>query len=162
MAISTVYAARVTTTETVTTGTPAATNANSAVKHDQYDTDVTLIAGSSPPGTICAYFLQALTAGTATIDLTALTGTNDGAIDGTGLKVQVLKMKNLGANVMSITFGAANPYNLVGSDFKITLAQDQEVTIYGNDATPDIAAGAKNMDLAGTTTQTAEISIVMG
>lgn len=162
MSVTLAYASGVTVVETVETGTPAATDANSQITHNQYNTTASLTSATTPPVTKTAFFLQALSGGAATIDLTALSGTNGATIDGTGLKVQAFKMKNLGANTMSITFGGSNPYELTGSDFKITLTQNQEVLIYGNDATPDIGGAACEMDLAGTSAQTAEISIVMG
>jgi len=83
-------------------------------------------------------------------------------VDGTGLKVQLFKIKNKGANNLTVKFGASNPYNLLGASWTMILAQNQEITMYGNDATPDISSSAKNIDLSGTTTQTSEVVIVMG
>ena len=162
MSVSLTYASNVTVSEVLTGNTDSLTEAKRTVTHDQFNTAASLSSTSTPPVTKVANFVQALSGGTATIDLTSLTGTNGASVDGSGLKVQAFKMKNLGANTMSITFGAANPYNLAGADFKVNLLTNQEWTFYGNDATPDVAGGAKDMDLAGTTTQTCEISIVMG
>lgn len=162
MSVSLAYKSEVTVTEVVTGNTDAYAAANRTVISDEFNTTAALASGTTPPVTKVASFVQALSTGTATVDLTSLTGANGASVDGTGLKVQVLKMKNLGANTMSITFGAANPYALAGADFKVSLTQNQEITFYGNDASPDIASGAKNMDLAGTASQTAELTIVMG
>ena len=91
----------------------------------------------------------------------ACIGTND-TIDGTGLKVQAFRVKNLGANTMTFTVGASNGYDLAGAGFSVALAQNQHFTLYGNDATPDIASGDRTIDVAGTGSQTFECSIVMG
>ncbi|KKK95666.1 hypothetical protein LCGC14_2670530, partial [marine sediment metagenome] len=101
MAVEVTYAANCTVVEELTGNTDSLSAADKEVTHSQFNTSDTLNAGSTPPATKVAAFVQALTAGTATIDLTALIGTNGATVDGSGLKVQVLKMKNLGANVMS-------------------------------------------------------------
>jgi hypothetical protein len=128
------------------------------------DTSKTLNAASTPPATKQAYFVKALATGAATIDLTALVGSNGAAVDLTGLKVQCLKLKNpaTNANTIKAKFGTANPYNLAGADWAITLSPGQEFTFYGDDDTPDVAAGAKNIDLSGTLVQELEVGIVAG
>jgi hypothetical protein len=83
-------------------------------------------------------------------------------VDGTGLKVQVLKVKNLGANALSIVPGASAGYDLLAADMKIVLAQNQEVMIFGNDATPDVGPTDKTLDLTGTLVQESEWMIVLG
>ena len=107
--------------------------------------------------------MQALTAGAATIDLTALTGTNGAAVDFTGLKVQAAKFINpVGNAAMTITFGATNPYLLGGTAFKWILSAGQELLVYLNDASPDVASGAKNIDISGTLAQSLTCVLVAG
>jgi len=142
--------------------TPSAAATKKIVTHEEYTDTHTLTSATTPPVTQCADWREALTDGAATVDLTAMTGTNGATIVGTGLKVQGLKVKNLGANTLTLTFGASNPYNLLGAAFVIVLAQNQEFAFYGNDATPDIASGAKEIDLSGTGTQTSEWSVIVG
>lgn len=127
----------------------------------------TLTAASAPPVTKHATFEQALTAGTATIDLTALPGrTVDETIDGTGLKVQLLRVraKSTNANVISIAKGASNGYGLDagGAAWDVTLSPGQRARFDLDDAAPDVAAGAKDLDLAGTGAQILEVEIVLG
>ena len=161
MAVTVTYKADVTVAETLANNTDSLAAAKRIVTHDEFNTDLTLVTAS--PVTKVAAFVQALSTGTATIDLCALTGTNGATVSGDGLKVQVFKMKNLGDNVMSITFGGTHPYEMMGSDFKVELDSGTEFLFYGNDATPDIASdSADKMDLAGTGAQTCEITIVMG
>ena len=78
--------------------------------------------------------------------------------------MQVLKFKNKSdsANEMSIEPGETNGYDLGGADMKVTMQPGQEVTLYGNDASPDIGASDKTLDLAGTGAQECELMIVMG
>jgi hypothetical protein len=159
------YAATVTVTETVGS-TPAVTATGSAatITHDQFNKAATLTSSTTPPVTKHAAFEKALVAGAGTIDLTALAGSNAGAVDGTGLKVQVayFKAKAANGNPITIAVGASNGYDLSGADFSVTLSPGQEVLLYGNDATPDIASGDKTIDLSGTGTDTLQVELVMG
>lgn len=162
MSVSTAYALTATTTETLTTNVPAASTPT--VTHNGYNSSGSLSGSSGVPATVCAYFLKALSSGTATIDLSALVGTNGATVDLAGLKVQIFKVKNTAtnANPITITFGASNPYLLGGSAFKWILQPGQEMMLVGNDATPDVGSGSKTIDLAGTGAQTLEVCIVAG
>ena len=134
------------------------------VVHTNFNTSLSLKSDSTPAISKMAAFVQALTGGAATIDLTALTGTNGATVDGTGLKVQAIKLKSKDANenTISVEPGVANPYDMFGSDFKVTLSPGQEVTLFGNEATPDISGTDKTLDLAGTGVEELEVIVVMG
>lgn len=162
MSVTLAYSAQATVRETLETSIAGTTTYNRIIVHNQYNSNQQLDAATTPPVTKCAVFQKALVAGVATVDLTALTGTNGVTVDGTGLKLQVMKVKNTGANALTVKFGAANPYNALGASWTLILLQNQEITVYGNDAAPDISATAKNIDLSGTTTQTSEWVLVMG
>ncbi len=164
MSVELTYAATVTVVETLEDNVPAATGANRKVRHDQFNGSAGLTASTTPPVTKVAAFEKALSAGVATIDLTNLTGTNGATVDGTGLKVQVLKIKNKATNANPITIktGLTDGYELGGANFEAQISPGQELTFYGNDATPDIGATTKNLDLSGTLSQAAEVILVMG
>lgn len=164
MAVNVTYASTVTVEETLATNIPAAAAANRKVTHTLFNTSASLTSATTVPVTQVAAFEQSLTDGAATIDLTSLTGTNGSTVAMTGLKVQILKLKakSTNANVITASEGASNGYELAGDGWKVALAAGQEVTIYGNDAAPDVASGAKTIDLAGTGTQTLEVMIVAG
>lgn len=162
MSVALTFASTVKTVETLETGVPAASASDKTITHDQYDETAALTASTTPPVTKCAYFLATLSGGALDIDLTALSGTNGATVVGTGLKVQAIRIKNLGANTLTIEPGDSDAYNLLGAAFKIILAQNQHITLYGNDATPDVASDAKILKLTGTTTQTSEWSVVLG
>lgn len=158
MAVSVAYAFNMTVTETLEAGVPGAENPR--IVHSGYNESGTINSASTPPATKHAQFLQALTAGAATINLAALIGTNGATVDGTGLRLQMIRVKNLGANSMTFSEGASN--GIAAGCLPFTVPAGGIVQFYLNDASPDIASGDRTIDIAGTTTQTAEISIVMG
>ena len=127
-----------------------------------------LTGASAVPVTKYSSFRQALTAGTATIDLTSLPDYNGtaGAVTFLGLKLQMIKVrgKSDNANPITITKGASNGYGLgaAGATFTIPLEPDCEATIYLDDKAPDVAAGTKTFDLAGTGSQVLEVTLVAG
>ena len=126
----------------------------------------TYTGSTAVPVTKHTAFQKALSSGTGTIDLTSLPDHNGvaGQVDGTGLKVQFARFRNLStnANDITITFGASNPYNLLGSAFVIVLAPGQMVSLKLDEAAPDIASGAKDIDISGTGAQILEVQLVMG
>jgi hypothetical protein len=162
MSVAVTYGFTATTVETLATNVPAASSPQ--VTHSGYNTSGTINGTSTVPATQCAYFSKALSSGAATIDLTALTGTNGATVDLTGLKVQIARFKNPAANANSITvtFGASNPYLLGGSAWKVILAPGQQVMFFGNDAAPDVDSTHKTIDIAGTGSQALEVSIIAG
>lgn len=164
MSVAVTYAANITTVETLATNVPAAATGGKSVTHNGYNTSATLNASSTPPATQCAYFSKALSSGAATIDLTALTGTNGSTVDFTGLKVQCAKFKNpsTNANPITVTFGAATGYLLGGAAWKFILSPGMEIVVFGNDATPDVTSLLKHIDLAGTGSQALQVSLVAG
>lgn len=164
MSVELTYGVQVTAVETLTTNMPAAAAGNRKITHNGYNSSANLTANSTPPVTLVAAFEKALSSGTATIDLTALVGTNGATVNGNGLKVQVIKIrgKTGNANPITIAVGASNGYQLAGADFSAAVAAGQEFVFYGNEATPDIGGSAKTLDLTGTGAQAVECIIVMG
>ena len=103
--------------------------------------------------------------GAATIDLTALLGTQED-IDATGLKVQLFRVKSNSADngALTISPGAANPYVLFGAGNSLVypagLTLDWPFPF--GDKLADVAAGVKNIDLAGTAGNVFDIEILVG
>ena len=162
MSVNVSYNAAVTVQEVLEANPYSSPATQRTVTHTLFNSQKNLNGSSTPPVTKVAAFKAALVAGAKTLDLTALPGTNGVTVDGTGLKVQVLKVKNLGANALSIVPGASGGSDLLAADMKIVLAQNQEVMIFGNDATPDVGPTDKTLDLAGTLVQESEWMIVLG
>lgn len=162
MAVTCQYTSNVTARETLSTGV-SSSNGDNTIIHDAINTEKTLDASSTPAVTKMAWMNQALSGGTATIDLTSLTGTNGAAVTLSGLKVQVIKFKNPAGNAaITITFGASNPYLLWGAGFKVILNAEDEHAFFGNDSTPDVAGGAKDIDISGTGSEVLEFQVSAG
>lgn len=157
MAVTCDYAFKLTGTETLTNvdGVTTAT-----LVHDAFNETGSLSASTTPAVTMVYDELVALTAGAYTIDLTSLTGSNGAVQDGTGLRVQMIRVKNLGANAMTFSEGASNGIALACGTFVVPASGITQM--YLADASPDIAAGDRTIDVAGTGTQTFEISIYLG
>lgn len=166
MSVSLTVTAVNTATEVLAGNSPAASNARKTVTHDQWGESHSLNGASSPPVSAIAIKQAALVSGVLTIDLTALTGwgTNGATVNGNGLKVQYLKLRNpaTNANPIKVAVGASNGYAMHGSDWAITLQPGQWANFYGNNASPTIGSGAKNLDLTGTAAQALDVMIVMG
>jgi hypothetical protein len=165
MAVSVAYSSLVTSTEILTGNTVGtSTSAARTISHANYNTTAALTSLTTPPVTLCAYFLKTMSAGAATIDLTALVGTNDVAVDFTGLKVQIAKFKNpsTNANPITVTFGASNGYLLGGSAWKYILQPGAEIVCYTNDASPDVGGSTKTIDISGTSAQALQCTLIAG
>lgn len=165
MSLSVTYVSKVTILETLTGD--FVDPANATVGFNGLDLTETLTGATTVPVTKHAEDTLAMTAGAATINLAALPGkTAEETVVGTGLKVQYLKIVNpiTNANSITVSKGASNGYglNAAGTTWSVPLSPGQEFTFRGNDSAPDIAAGARTIDVAGTGTQSVEYVVVMG
>ncbi len=162
MSISVTYAATATVAETLANNTGSSLPASRVVTHTEYNETANLNAASTPPVTQVAEFLLTLVSGAATIDLRALDGTNAAVVDGNGLKVQIVRIKNLGANPMTFKGGAATPHNMFGTTDGQEVFPGGHIMLFSNDSGDDIDATHKHWDVTGTAAQTAEITVIMG
>ena len=163
MAVNVNYVAHVTVTETIDTTVPAVDAGRDKIVHNGFDSSATHNASTTVPATQVAAFTQSLSSGTAIIDFTSLTSTKGTTVNGTGLKVQFLKVKNKAGNgTLKIDVGAINGLDLFGAGFEITLSAGQEVLLFGNDATPDVGASDLAIDLTGTGSEQSEWMVVLG
>ncbi len=162
MSVSVNYAAQVTTVETLPGNSGSAPDATRKVTHTEYNEAATLNSGTTPPVTLHAAFLATLSSGLLTIDLRTLTGTNAAVVDGNGLKVQIVRVKNLGANDLTIKKGASTGHNLFTATTGQVVAPGAVLMIVTNDNYDDIDATHKFWDLTGTSAQTSEWTIEMG
>ncbi len=162
MSVSVTYASNLTVAEILETN---ADLLNDKTVSHQLNTSATAQgSGSTPPCTTVASGDIALSIGAVTIDLTALSGVNAAVIDGSGLKVQFIKLRNkaTNANVMTFAIGASNGYDGFGDDFSITLAPGAEVLLRTQDGGNNIASDNKTLDVTGTGSQVIEWVVVMG
>lgn len=128
----------------------------------------TIKASSAVPATKAFSDSVNLVAGAATLDLTALAGPAGTTIDLTGLKVQAIKLACPASNTAGITVdrGASNAYNLFGEDNgsaeQVEVLPGCAVLLYQNDKLEDVDATHKDVQLAGTGTESIEIQLVAG
>lgn len=137
---------------------------------DSYRTSASLHATSTPAITKKAMFLGTIGGGgSATIDLTALSDAA-GTQDFSGLKVQAIKIQNLGANKMTFGKGASNGLGLCTDDSAWTIplppvlanAPYPEFTLVIPEGTPDVAGGDKIIDVTGTAGQQFTVTLLGG
>jgi hypothetical protein len=139
---------------------------DATVRVNGLDQTLSLSASSTQPITEVVTQELALSSGAATIDLTSLPDLAGvaGAVDGTGLKVQAVLFQNDSANAndMTLSQGLSNDYELLGATFSFTLKPGQWVLVFLNDASPDIASGDKEIDVAGTGAQILNYHLLLG
>ncbi len=105
----------------------------------------------------------ALTAGAKTLDLEALVNDNLPNVDFVGLKVQLLVLSNpAGNNIITITSGASNGYDLGGASSSWALGPGEQMILLLNEGSPDVAAADSELDFAGTGSETFDILMVAG
>lgn len=151
-----------------TTEMPAASGDN-RITHDGFDISTLNFTSSSTPDLEkVAYFTQALTAGSAVIDLTALTH-NGTTVDFTGKKVRAFLIKHASANTGTVTVeaDATNGYNILGSSGKAVLNIPSGTMpgvlffTLGSDGTA-VSGSAKRIKLTGTGTESFYVAIWAG
>lgn len=162
----------ITVRETLETGIAAASK--KLIHSDLYNFSKEWSATAAPtteqaPITKAALYAKALAAGVGTIDLTALPGINGAVVDGTGLKVQAIRIENprTNANPLRIFNAAANSYNLAGATYDVTLRPGDRFTLTANDdaGRPDVGAAAKNISLSDVGvlgTESCKVTILLG
>lgn len=165
MAVQVTYASTVSVRETMDVGVPAIADNANAVNHTGFNTSKALNAATTPTAAKAVNFDKAMTAGAATIDLTSLTGVNNGTVSLSGLKVHILKVRAPADNAAPLTVGkgASNGYSLSGTTaWSVPLEPGAEVTLYGAGEAPDVGGSAKTIDLAGTGTDAVEVHVTAG
>lgn len=161
--ISAAYSSSIAVTETFS----SASSADNTILVNGISETGTLTASSTVPATKHTYYTLTMSGGTGSIDLTSLPGlTADETVVGTGLKLQLLKLKvpTSNANPVTIAKGASNGYGLpvAGTTWTVTLSPGQSAMFYLADLAPDVASGARILDVTGTASQTLEVGVVLG
>lgn len=125
--------------------------------YDAFDETVKLTGSTDPPAT--KKYVATLS-GNQSLDLTALDDPEEGTVDGTGLKVQMIRVRNPSStNPVDVDDGSANPYAL-NNGAAVRIPPGGKWMAYFADQLADIAAGAKAIDITATDSYTVEI--VMG
>jgi hypothetical protein len=121
-------------------------------------------AASTVPATKVASDSIALTAGTLTLDLTALVGAAGAAVTFTGLKVQLAKFKNPSTNTgtLVITVGAANGYNIFGDAAgSVTLGIGAEVLMMCPDTLDAVGVADLGIDITSAADADATLQYIL-
>ncbi|TVQ59912.1 MAG: hypothetical protein EA379_09535 [Phycisphaerales bacterium] len=168
MTVSLTYRSNLTATETIANNAGSLATNGRTVVHDAFDT--VRAGGAAGTTQIVAAFTVAMTAGAATIDLRALTGTNGATVDGNGKKVLYAKFQAAAGNANPITIeaGASDGYPIFGADGEVTLPARatseaiSEVLIALGTSAPAISSSAKEIDISGTGTQAVNVIIILG
>ena len=145
-----------------TLANPAADGVN--VNLDELDQGTRTLNSSSTPAATKHHAETITIAGTQTVDLTSLSDVEGTAIDGTGLKVQAVRMIADADNAAAITVapGASNPYPLFGTSNEVDLAAGAEICHYSPEGLPDVAAAVKEIDISGTNDDILYIQLILG
>jgi archaellin len=165
MAVTTSWAMKIDTTETLTSRVDGAVSPSidqRAMSAPVSGQTSVLTSTSTPAATKCSYNTLSLTAGAKTIDLTSIPTVTSATDTMTGLKVQLCKIKNNGANAMTFTFGASNGYLLLGTAWKIILPAGAEVMFNGNNGAAAIDGTHKTIDVSGTGTDSFDFAVICG
>jgi hypothetical protein len=130
---------------------------------DLINQTVTLTDSTTPPVQAAWGGLVSLSAGTVTLDLTALTRTGQSALDLTGMSVIAFVFRNLGAAVMTIEGAVTNPYELFGSvDGEVVVSAGGMVQVYQGAGLAAVAGAVKAITVAGTGTQQFALVLAAG
>ncbi len=124
-----------------------------------------LTSATTVPATKVYSALVALSGGSVTIDLTSLTDLKGGALTFVGLKLQILAFHNpsTNANSITVTFGAVNGYDFLGSaTSECVLSPGAGIFMFGNDTLDDVGASDLAIDLSGTGSQALNTFLVAG
>jgi hypothetical protein len=106
---------------------------------------------------------HALSAGSLTLDLTALPGTADAVVNANGLKLQALLVANREGNAtLNIAGGDANPYPLFGAGNDVDVPAGGRLAFYFPEGLPDVSGTAKTVKFTGSGTQSFDLLVVFG
>lgn len=133
--------------------------------HEITHTLTTLDGTTTPAVTKSFSDTVALSAGAVSLDLTSLAGPNSTTIDFTGLKIQIFEMScpDTNTGVISMTNGAANPYDIYGAAGGIvSLVPGGRIMCYTDDELEDVDGTHKQLDFAGTGVETFSIILTAG
>jgi len=163
MSVRVNYSVQCSVVETLETGIDGLDIGDKAVTHNAFNSKENLGSASTVPVTKVASWTEVLSGGADDVQFDSLTGVNGATVDGTGLRVQVIKIKNKAGNdVITIAPKAAtDDYLLLGAAFTFKLLAGQEFTFFGNELAPEAGAGDA-ITITGTSSDEVEIIVVMG
>ena len=123
-----------------------------------------LTSATTPDGELVYSVTQALSGGSATIDLKSISNTEGTTIVTEGKKIRafVAQATSDNANALTLADGASNGYQMLGDGWTIALEASDVFAVYLGDNAPAIGDSAKTIDLSGTGSQSVDIVIIFG
>lgn len=137
--------------------------ANTDVLHNGYDINKTFTDDTTPDVDTAAFQTKLMTAGAATIDLTALL-LNGVSVSASGKKPRGILITALAGNGAAVTVekGASNGYTGLGADFSVTLEPGMSFAVDFAAGGNTVGSGDKTLDLSGTGTDGVRLSFIAG
>lgn len=126
--------------------------------------EITYGPATSPPADQYEDDEQTITGGANTADLTDLTDLEGTAMDGTGRKLQEIRVQCPSSNtaVVVVSAGDSNGLDLFGSGNSVEVVQGGLLVMRFNDKLDDIGASDKDIKFAGTNGDTYQTEYVLG
>lgn len=118
------------------------------------DENYNLDSTTTPAVTMNAAGTVTLSAGSATLDLTSMTGLDGAARNGSGLKVVALKIKNNSTHSITIVKGASNGFTGFGSSFSMLIPPGATRLFFESVNGTAVSGSVKTLDFSGTGTDT--------
>lgn len=149
-------------------GAISSTAAKASVLYDGFDSSHELTGATTPAVDTPAFAEITLTAGAATLDLTAVACLDGTIKDFTGKKIRAIKFRVKAANAGAFTIakGASNGYTGFGSAFSVTLPANAGggawVQFYDAGVGTAVSGSVKTLDITGTGTQVLQVAILGG
>lgn len=159
--IKSTFTAGISIKETFTPAELPAAGSNVPITSSAFNKSFDIAPDSIPPGSQKAILTPTLVAGALTIDFTNLPKSVGGTFSAAGLKLRAILFNNPGSNTVTISPGAATPYQFAGANSHPVYPGATWVE-YFKDGLAAIDGTHKMIDLAGTGTDAFECVLVFG
>lgn len=160
MAVSSTFAFTCDTRETLTAGVDGADNP--VIYHNGFNVTGVIDSTTTPDAEGIVSKTLAMTAGAYTIDLSSMTGTNGAAVNMTGKAIRIFRIENAGAAAMTIAKGASNGHTGLGATFQAAIPIGGAIQFYLKSGGVAVSGTDKTLDIAGTGTDSFNLTIVYG
>lgn len=148
-----------------TNATGFVNSSRNTVTVDGLNIDGTALTASSTPNvTGHAFGTVTMTAGAATLDLTAASGVEGATVSLSGLEPRAFIFENPSTNANNVTIakGVTNGYTGLGASFSVTLKPGHKAMFYCDDDGTAVSGTDKTFDISGTGSQTLKYQVIAG
>lgn len=135
------------------------------INNNAFNLTTDFTPAGSQPVTKVSYREYTIAGGVADIDLSALVSSQED-INATGLKLQLIYVRNMGANVMTVGPGAANDYAPFGAgksvDLPASASHKSSLLFHAPELLADVAAGDRMIRVTGTNGDVVRVALWLG